>query len=93
MDLCDLEAVLVYMVNSRLAKTKTWDPVSPPPKKKEKEKKLHGRKRREGAVHFIKDCKCHANKSCSLAEQGHVTVFPLKKPGPLTILRTWLIGR
>lgn len=52
MDLCDLEAVLVYMVNSRLAKTKTWDPVSPPPKKKKKKKK-NCMDVREGRVLFI----------------------------------------
>lgn len=91
MDLCDLEAVLVYIVNSRLAKTKTRDPV--PPKREKEKKNLHVCKRREGAVHLIKDYKCHANQSCSLAEQGHVTIFPLKKPGPLTTLRTRLIGR
>lgn len=49
MDLCDLEAVLVYMVNSRLAKTKTRDPVPP---KKEKEKKTC-MDVREGRVLFI----------------------------------------
>lgn len=49
MDLCDLEAVLVYMVNSRLAKTKTWDPV--PPKKKKKKKNCMDI--REGRVLFI----------------------------------------
>lgn len=94
MDLCDLEAVLVYLVSSQAMKTKTWDPAPPQKGKRNKEKrKLHGCKRREGAVHFKKDCSCHANQACSLAEQGHITVFPLKKPGPLTILRTWLIGR
>lgn len=58
MNLCDSEAVLVYMVSSRLAKIKhgilpTRLPL-PPPKKKEKERNLHGYKRREGAVHFRK---------------------------------------
>lgn len=56
MDLCDLEAVLVYMVSSQAMNTKTWDPV-PPKKGKERKKKRkpHGCKRREGAVHFIND--------------------------------------
>lgn len=90
MDLCDLEAFLVYMVSSRLERTTMWDLVR---KQNKIEKKLCGCKRREGAVHFRKDCNCHANQSFSLAEQGHITIFPLKKPGPWKILRTWLTGR
>lgn len=37
MDLCDLEAVLVYLVSSQAMKTKTWDPA--PPKKREKKQR------------------------------------------------------
>lgn len=49
MDLCDLDTVLVYMVNSRLAKTKTWDLV--PPKKRKRKKTCMDV--REGRVLFI----------------------------------------
>jgi hypothetical protein len=80
------------MVSSRLERTTVWDLVQK--KNIEKRKRnLHGCKRREGAVHFRKDCNCHANQPCSLAEQGYITIFPLKKPGPLKMLRTWLTGR
>lgn len=77
MNLCDSEAVLVFMVSSRLAKIKhgilpTRLPL--PPKKKRKRKKETCMDIREGRVLFIseRDCNCHANQSCSLAEQGHI---------------------
>lgn len=52
MDLCDLEAVLVYMVSSQAMNTKTWDPV-PPKKGKERKKKENRMDVREGRVLFI----------------------------------------